>query len=208
MAFHPSIPKGIVISQDPPAGEEADPEDQVNFVVSRGVDSSDGGELISVPDVVGQSRNRAEAVINDVTGLTVGTVTKEFSNSVPAGNVIRQSPTAKTKVDPDSQVNFVVSLGPSNVAPSVEAGPAQTITLPSSTTLKGVFSDDGLPDSPGVVTTTWTKVSGPGTVTFGNAAAVNTTVSFTEAGTYSLRLTADDSDLRAFDDTTITVMPA
>ena len=38
----------------------------------------------------------------------------------------------------------------------------------------------------------WTKVSGPGTVTFANAASASTTATFTHAGLYVLRLTADD----------------
>ena len=38
----------------------------------------------------------------------------------------------------------------------------------------------------------WTMESGPGTVTFGNAASVDTSASFEQAGTYVLRLTADD----------------
>ena len=38
---------------------------------------------------------------------------------------------------------------------------------------------------------------GPGTVTFGNANAVDTTASFSAAGTYVLRLTANDGALTA-----------
>ena len=66
--------------------------------------------------------------------------------------------------------------------PSVNAGPDQTITLPGSANLDGTVSDDGLPNPPGAVTTTWSKVSGPGTVTFGNANAVDTTASFSAGG--------------------------
>jgi hypothetical protein len=51
-------------------------------------------------------------------------------------------------------------------------------------------------------------VSGPGTVTFGNPSQVDTTASFGTAGTYVLRLTADDSALSASDDVTVTVNPA
>ena len=37
--------------------------------------------------------------------------------------------------------------------------------------LDGTVTDDGLPADPGRVTTTWGMVSGPGTVTFGDAGA-------------------------------------
>src|SRR5207249_165968 len=79
-----------------------------------------------------------------------------------------------------------------NQPPTVNAGAAQTITLPSSATLNGTAADDGLPAG-STLTTTWSKVSGPGTVTFGNANALSSTASFSAAGTYSLRLTASDS---------------
>lgn len=42
------------------------------------------------------------------------------------------------------------------------------------------------------LTTTWSKQSGPGTVTFGDAAQPTTTATFSAAGSYVLRLTASD----------------
>ena len=94
---------------------------------------------------------------------------------------------------------------PVNQAPAVNAGSDQTITLPSSATLDGTVNDDGLPA--GAVTTAWSKVSGPGTVTFGDAATVDTTAGFSVAGVYVLRLTANDGVLASTDDVTITVNP-
>ena len=57
-------------------------------------------------------------------------------------------------------------------------------------------------------TSLWTKVSGPGVVVFGDASAVDTTATFTQVGTYVLRLTADDSYAQTFDEVTITVSEA
>ena len=82
------------------------------------------------------------------------------------------------------------------------------MTLPASASLDGTVTDDGLPNPPGATTPTWSKVSGPGTVTFGNADAVDTTATFSAAGTYVLRLSATDSALSAADDVTVTVSPA
>ncbi len=98
--------------------------------------------------------------------------------------------------------------GGSNQAPQVNAGTDQTITLPASANLSGTVTDDGLPNPPGAVTVTWSKVSGPGTVTFGNASAVNTTASFSLAGPYVLRLSATDGALSASATVTVTVNPA
>jgi hypothetical protein len=71
--------------------------------------------------------------------------------------------------------------------------------------LNGFVSDDGLPNPPAIVTTMWSTISGPGIVTFGNLNAAITTASFSAAGTYVLRLTADDSALSSIDDVIITV---
>ena len=81
-----------------------------------------------------------------------------------------------------------------NQAPVVNAGPDQVITLPNDAPLDGTVSDDGLPQPPSLVTT-WSKASGPGTVTFANAAAVDTRASFSVAGTYLLELRASDGQL-------------
>lgn len=94
---------------------------------------------------------------------------------------------------------------PVNQAPSVDAGADLTITLPvDSVFLDGAVTDDGLPDPP-VVMTLWSQVSGPGTVDFVDASAVDTTASFSEAGTYVLQLEADDGELIGRDEITIAV---
>ena len=56
------------------------------------------------------------------------------------------------------------------------------------------------------MTYAWTKVSGPGTVTFANASAIDTTATFSAIGTYVLQLAASDSVLQASDTVTVTVL--
>ena len=103
--------------------------------------------------------------------------------------------------------DVTVTVTAANVAPTVMAGTNQTITLPANAILDGTVTDDGLPNPPATVTTTWSVVSGPGTVTFANVAAVDTTATFSLDGTYVLRLTADDGEFTASDDITVTVNP-
>jgi RHS repeat-associated protein len=106
-----------------------------------------------------------------------------------------------------SSDDVTVTVIPQNQAPAVNAGPDQTITLPTnSVTLNGTVTDDGLPAG-GRLTITWSRVSGPGTVTFGTPNSAATTATFSAAGTYVLRLTANDSQLSASDDVTVTVIP-
>jgi hypothetical protein len=93
-----------------------------------------------------------------------------------------------------------------NNAPVVDAGPDQAITLSATASLTGTVTDDGLPNPPGAASTTWTMVSGPGSVTFGDPGAVVTTASFSHAGEYTLRLTATDGESSASDDVTVNVV--
>jgi Bacterial Ig domain/IPT/TIG domain/Bacterial TSP3 repeat len=90
-----------------------------------------------------------------------------------------------------------------NAEPVVSAGDNQSLVLPAAASLFGSVADDGLPTSPGAVTLAWSKTSGPGTVSFGNAAAAVTTASFSSEGTYVLRLTANDGGRTAFSEVTV-----
>ena len=107
-----------------------------------------------------------------------------------------------------STVTITVNPTPANQPPVVNAGSNQTITLPAAASLNGTVTDDGLPSPPATVTVAWSKVSGPGTVTFANPAAKVTTATFSVAGTYVLKLTASDSALTASANITVTVNAA
>jgi RHS repeat-associated protein len=99
----------------------------------------------------------------------------------------------------------IVSVYPANAAPTVAAGPDVTIGLPvDAVALSGTVADDGLPAG-GVLTIGWSKISGPGTVTFDDPRAVATLAHFGAAGAYVLRLTASDGALSTSDDVAITV---
>lgn len=71
-----------------------------------------------------------------------------------------------------------------------------------------VMLDGTVSDADGTTpVTTWTKVSGPGMVNFGDASAVDTTATISEAGTYLLRLSADDGITQSSDEVTLTILP-
>jgi RHS repeat-associated protein len=139
-----------------------------------------------------------------------GTVTFSAATSVDtnasfsvAGNyVLRLTATDSQLTTPSEvQVNVIAQ----NFAPTVNAGADQTVSLPASASLNGSVSDDGLPAG-STLTTLWTKVSGPGDVTFGNASVTVTTASFSAAGPYVLRLTASDSELSTSAELTVNVI--
>jgi YD repeat-containing protein len=80
-----------------------------------------------------------------------------------------------------------------NQAPIVDAGPnVDLAAVTDVAALNGNVTDDGLPAGAGL-RVTWSKLDGPGTVTFGDANAVVTSASFSAPGIYLLNLAADDS---------------
>lgn len=87
--------------------------------------------------------------------------------------------------------------------PTVDAGADQIVDLSAGATLNGVVNSPA-----GSATIQWKLYSGPAGATFANPNSANTTVSFSQAGSYILELSADDSvHTVAFDAVVITVMP-
>jgi beta-lactam-binding protein with PASTA domain len=93
-----------VISQSPPFATIVPPGTGVSLLVSV-------GQSVSVPNVVGLTQAAASNAIASA-GLVVGTVTNAASETVPAGSVISQNPSAGTSVASGSAVDLVVSSGP------------------------------------------------------------------------------------------------
>lgn len=104
-----------------------------------------------------------------------------------------------------SSDTLTVTVVPNNQPPTVDAGPDQTIELPHPAVLKGIVTDDGMPQG-STVTSTWSVVSGPGPVVFANPNAAATTASFTTPGLYTLRLTASDTEFTVSDEMQVTVL--
>ena len=92
-----------------------------------------------------------------------------------------------------------------NVMPCVEAGPDQQIDIAAAADLQGRVKDDGVPLSPGTPIITWSKISGPGLVTFNNPNDDTTSASFSLPGTYLLRLAANDGELQNYDELMVDV---
>ncbi len=89
-----------------------------------------------------------------------------------------------------------------NRPPTVDAGPDREIVLGDTITLEGSAADDGLPDPPAIVATTWT---GPSEVDFDNPSDAGTEATFPVAGIFTLTLTGQDGELEASDTVVISV---
>ena len=125
--------------------------------------------------------------------------------SLPGTYVLRLTANDSDLISDD---DVVVTVNPSagNQPPAVSAGANQTIQIEQSANLNGTATDDGLPAG-STLSITWSVVSGPGQVIFGNAHQAQTTATFSTPGTYVLRLTAFDTEITRFADVTITVKP-
>lgn len=100
---------------------------------------------------------------------------------------------------------FTATVAPPNLAPVVSAGTNATILTNVTFMLRGRATDDGQPAVPGRVTVQWSKVTGPGTVTFGNSNFMVTTVRFSSGGIYRLKLTATDGQLTSTSEVVVRV---
>lgn len=135
--YSDTIPEGSVISQDPAAGATVSPGSPVNltvctYILSRARQTGRlpllamAGEAIPVlansvtivPDVTGMDRQFAEAAIL-AANLALGGDTTEYSDTIPAGNVISQDPVAGSPATEGSPVYLVVSSGPGRYVPDV-----------------------------------------------------------------------------------------
>ena len=106
-----TLPAGSVISQNPAGGASAAPGSAVDLVISLGPAD------VVVPDVTGLPQGAAEAAIIGA-NLTVGAVSTQNSDTVPAGNVISQNPSGGSSAAPGSAVSLVVSDGPAGEPPT------------------------------------------------------------------------------------------
>lgn len=91
-----------------------------------------------------------------------------------------------------TEVGELYAADSTNFAPVVSIATPASVLAGSPASLDGTVADDGLPNPPAAVFTLWEQVSGPGNVTFGDASVSDTTVTADTAGTYVLRLSAND----------------
>ncbi len=97
---------GQILSVDPPAGTELEEGEMLRVVVSK------GESLVTVPDLVDQSLDEAEARLFAV-GLSVGDISRMESETVEAGRILEVLlDPGQTQVEPGTPVDLLVSEGP------------------------------------------------------------------------------------------------
>ena len=102
-----TVEAGLVIRSDPSGGTTLTRGSPVTVFVSL------GKKLVKVPVLVGTQRSVA---VQQIRGRGLTPSVEEEESSAPAGEVIRQSPSAGSEVEPGSTISIVVSRGEEQVS--------------------------------------------------------------------------------------------
>jgi serine/threonine-protein kinase len=168
-AYHPTVKKGYVISQDKQADTLITTGTPVTLTVSKGV------ERVTVPDVKGKTQADATQLLT-AAGFSVSAQGVD-NETVPAGQVISQTPAGGTKADKGSTVKITVSNGPPKVkVPNLRCmtrrqaqdalaarGLEVQFSGPSGSSGRRVVDQDPPPDSEAPRGSVVTAYTGPGT---------------------------------------------
>jgi hypothetical protein len=106
-----NIPMGIVISTDPPAGQQVGMKTTITVFVSA------GKEQILMPDLTGLTEQEATLKITEAK-LFLGTITRADSATIAQNLIISSDPAANTSIPAGSTINLVISTG-SVIVPNV-----------------------------------------------------------------------------------------
>ncbi|MEU9490103.1 Stk1 family PASTA domain-containing Ser/Thr kinase [Streptomyces decoyicus] len=110
--FSSNVERGHVMKTDPANGKQIRGTGTVTLTISRGPD------IVTIPDLSGTPVADAKRKLRD-RGLVPGTVTRDFTDEVAKGSVIRTDPPAGTKRRPDTAVGLTISRGTSLDVPGV-----------------------------------------------------------------------------------------
>ena len=106
---------GLVLEQQPYAGEKLKTGETVSLIVSDGK----GIVQVVVPNLLGMTSSQAKSALKEA-GLKVGSITKKYSDTYSEGNVMAQQYDAGQEIDEGSRVSFTVSKGTKDRSGSVD----------------------------------------------------------------------------------------
>ena len=120
-SFSATVDTGLIISSNPPAGSDAKKNSLVSLVVSKGI------QQMSLTSFVGLSSDQG---LNELNNLGAKVISKyEYSDTVPAGNIISQDPDGSAPIAKGATVTITISKGPSSISiPNVKSLDLQAAT--------------------------------------------------------------------------------
>ena len=102
--YDDKLKEGMIIRQTPEGGDETKPGRKVYLIISG------GREMVVMPDLVGKNLRDARITLVRA-NLDVGKTDMEFTDSIPAGIVFRQSPQPGKNVSTSQKIDLIVSQG-------------------------------------------------------------------------------------------------
>lgn len=102
--FNNNVPPGVILRQSPPAGMNVKTGKTIRVTTSR------GGEMIYVPNLIGQTARAADINLK-AASLIMGEVSKKYSISAAKGIVLAQDPQADSVADKGAVINIIISDG-------------------------------------------------------------------------------------------------
>jgi eukaryotic-like serine/threonine-protein kinase len=106
--FSEDVPKGKVITSNPPGGGRVEVAGEVLLIVSKGKDR------IEVPELIGLTVEEATAALKSK-NLKIGRVSEKYNYTLEAGLIIDGNPPSGSPVRKDSSVDLIISKGPEQV---------------------------------------------------------------------------------------------
>jgi eukaryotic-like serine/threonine-protein kinase len=130
--FNNEYPEGQIYETMPNASMRVRKGQSIRIWISR------GSRFIKTPDVVEMTEDKARDEING-TGLTTGESVEVYSDTVPTGSVVKQSPSSGTQLERGRPVKLFVSMGKE---PTAEPTNGQTPGAEGNTTNPPAASGD------------------------------------------------------------------
>ena len=113
-----SVPEGRVLSSSPEPGTSVEVGGTVDLVLSTG--------NVTLPDLVGMTRQRAEEVLGNTAYQLTVTISEVENGDVPPGTVVDQSLPAGTDVPQGSSISIVVAKAPPEPEPTPSPSPTSS----------------------------------------------------------------------------------
>ncbi|MCR5691444.1 MAG: Stk1 family PASTA domain-containing Ser/Thr kinase [Eubacterium sp.] len=104
--YSDSVETGLVAYTDPKGGAQASKGATITLYISKGKEQT----TTTVPDLIGMTKAQAKDALK-AKGLTLGTISKAYSDNVSKNRICVQSKSSGTEVKTGSKVNVTLSLG-------------------------------------------------------------------------------------------------
>lgn len=189
-----------------PINDSVNIAENIGLAIEGTTHSSSAGALSGGVAVSWETLSAPAGGVATFSNPTALTTTVQFS--LPGTYLLRTRGTDSGVVsEKQLTVQVTASAGGQNLGPTV-ALTDSTVVVSSGGPfdLQGAsptVTDDNLPSPPATTTLSWTQVTGPGPIVIDDPSLLTPNATFPYPGFYRLRLMADDTEVKTFDEVTV-----